>query len=446
MIVLVLAAAVVLSLAGFYGLEWRSAQTGGQAGASPLPTNSTPPDSGSTAASSDVPIVPAPSASPDTCANASGSDRYPKTMLPYGVEEPDLWGLNAGTVGTDQLCYSGSPDGSITNTANFSNIQGATGVLAYPHIEYGQSLWGGSPGTQAQGFVLPEPESEAVDQGLWLTNTYSVHDAGGAGYDYVWDNLLTSYRANQSNTGPGNFTLEVMLWMATGYEVSPWAYLPYGGSVSLPTLVNTTLSYQSWDFSYRCQGPANNELTVFFFYGGDDSAPNVTNRTLGVSFSSVLVVVDQMIEQDHESCWSYPANQDSPMYLDDLNLGAEYQQPQPAASPEAVSLDWTISSMCFRLPQGVPTVPAVSCPDASDASHFATTEAPSVSGSARGAPHLQDGVSGNDPTCLYARACGDGTVGPSARVARQLMERGSYPLGIEGSNTNDQPACMSPPR
>jgi len=310
----------------------------------------------------EVSIVPAISSVPETCANGTPGNPFPVSFLPYGYETPNLFGLGPGSVGTDKVCYTGGLDGVVTNRVHFSNVGGAGGVLAYPHVEYGQDLWGGSPGTMAPGFALPEKASRATNQSMWLTNSYSIHDKGAAAYDYVWDNFLSTYKPTPANvSGPGNYSLEIMLWMTTGYEGSPWSYFTFNGTTRLPTLINTTVSDRNWDFSYFCQGYNNNELTVLYFYNGTGGAMNTTSRTFGVNFSAVLGNVNQMIHRAGESCWSYPANGDSRMYLDDLNLGSEFLTPYPSKYYGTATFNWSISSMCFRFPQGAATVANVSC-------------------------------------------------------------------------------------
>lgn len=309
-----------------------------------------------------VPIIPSYRVTHKICADGTPSNPFPVSFLPYGYETPNLFGLGNGSVGSDKVCYTGGSAGVLTNRVHFSSVGGAGGVLGFPHVEYGQDLWGGSPGKMAPGFKLPELDSRAVDQNMWLTNTYSIYDKGRAAYDYVWDNFLSSYVPTPSNvTGPGNFSLEIMLWMTIGYESSPWNYFTYDGSTSLPTLINATLSSQPWDFSYYCQGTDNNELTVLYFYNGTGNAMNTTSRTFGVDFSAVLVNVNEMIHRTNESCWSYPANSDAGMYLDDLNLGSEFLTPWPSPYYGTAVFHWTISSMCFRFPRGAPTVSTVSC-------------------------------------------------------------------------------------
>jgi hypothetical protein len=311
---------------------------------------------------SKVSIVPAVKNISEKCANGTPGNPFPVRFLPYGYETPNLYGLGNGSAGTDKICYTGGSAGVVTNKVDFSNVGGAGGVLGYPHVEYGQDLWGGSPGTMAPGFKLPESESEASQQSMWLTNTYSMDDKGAAAYDYVWDNFLSSYKPTPANTsGPGNYSLEIMLWMTTGYESSPWDYFTFDGATKLPTLVNTTLQNQSWDFSYFCQGHNNNELTVLYFYNGTGGAMNATSRTFGVNFSAVLENVNQMIHHSEETCWSYPANDDAKMYLDDLNLGSEFLTPYPSKYYGTAVFNWTMSSMCFRFPTGKATVSNVSC-------------------------------------------------------------------------------------
>jgi len=312
---------------------------------------------------SEVQLLPAPASTPQICANGTAANPFPVSFLPLGYETPNLYGLGSGSRGTDHLCYTGGSRGVVRNDVRFSSVGGAGGVLAFPHVEYGQDLWGGSPGTMAAGFGLPESESTAARQDLWLTNSYSIHDSGAAAYDYVWDNFLSTYVPTPANvSGPGNFSLEIMLWMTTGYESSPWTYFPFGGATRLPTLVNSSLSNQSWDFSYFCQGTNNNELTVLYFYNGTGGGLNTTGRTFGVDFSTVLVNVNSMLRRDHESCWSYPANDDGKMHLDDLNVGTEFLTPWPSPYYGTAVFSWTISSLCFRFPRGAPTVAAVSCP------------------------------------------------------------------------------------
>ncbi|HXY47420.1 MAG TPA: hypothetical protein VEK13_05960 [Thermoplasmata archaeon] len=311
---------------------------------------------------SEVRIIPAHLLAPEICANGTPANPFPVSFLPYGYETPNLFGLGSGSVGTDHICYTGGAHGDVSNRVHFSSVGGAGGVLGFPHVEYGQDLWGGSPGTMAPGFTLPEKDSAAAHQAMWLTNSYAIHDSGQAAYDYVWDNFLSSYIPNPANvSGPGNFSLEIMLWMTTGYEGSPWSYFTDYGSTDLPTLINTTVSSQPWAFSYFCQGFNNNELTVLYFYNGTGGMVNATSRTFGVNFSAVLVNVNDMIHRTHESCWSYPANGDSKMYLDDLNLGSEFLTPWPSPYYGTAVFYWTISSMCFRFPRGTPTASSVSC-------------------------------------------------------------------------------------
>jgi hypothetical protein len=298
-----------------------------------------------------VAIVPAVSDVAKTCAIGTPADPYPTEQLPYGYEAPDLWGLGSGSVGVDTLCYAGGTSGVVTNVADFTDVGGASGVLAFPHLEYGQDLWGGSPGTMAEGFDLPETVADATHQPMWLTNTYSIHDVGSAAYDYVWDNFLSTYEATPTNySGPGNYSLEVMLWMSTGYEGSPFAYHPIDASTRLPTLINSTLSEQPWEFSYFCQGYRDHELTALFFYNGTDGGIGVSSRTVGVSFSAALLALNKMIAASKESCWSYPANSDGKLYLDNLNLGSEFLTPYPSPYFGTAVFNWTMSSMCFRFP------------------------------------------------------------------------------------------------
>ena len=320
-------------------------------------------DDGGAKLPSSVSLVPPPTSAPETCANGTPSNPFPVAFLPYGYITPNLYGLGNGSVGTDRLCYTGGATGTISNRVHFSSVGGAGGVLAYPHVEYGQDLWGGSPGTMAHGFSLPESDDAAVRSNLWLTNTYSIHDVGKAAYDYVWDNFLSTYKPTPANlSGPGNYSLEIMLWMTTGFEGSPWEYFTDYGATDLPTLVNSSLAEEPWSFSYFCQGYHDNELTVLYFYNGTGDAMNTTSRTFGVNFSAVLDNVNQMIHRTHEGCWSYPANRDSRMYLDDLNVGSEFLTPYPSPYYGTATFRWTISSLCFRFPQGNATVTGVSCP------------------------------------------------------------------------------------
>ena len=359
---IVLVAVIVLIVAGAVHTPWASA-----AGKAPGTTNNLTAwrdgaASGPAALPSSVPIIPARSSTSEICANGTPGNPFPVSFLPYGYETPNLFGLGAGSKGFDHLCYTGGRTGVVNNTVRFTNVGGAGGVLGFPHVEYGQDLWGGSPGNMAAGFKLPEKDSVATHQDLWLTNAYATYDKGRAAYDYVWDNFLSSYVPNPANlSGPGNYSLEIMLWMTTGFEGSPWSYFTFDGSTRLPTLVNTTLSNQVWDFSYFCQGTNNNELTVLYFYNGTGGAMNTTSRTLGVNFSAVLVNVNELIHRTHEACWSSPANDDDKMYLDDLNLGSEFLTPYPSPYFGTAVFHWTISSMCFRFPRGAPRAANVSC-------------------------------------------------------------------------------------
>jgi len=310
----------------------------------------------------EVDLVPPPRSAPLTCANGTPSNPFPVAFLPYGYLTPNLYGLGSGSAGSDRVCYSGGASGAITNRVHFTSVGGAGGVLAFPHVEYGQDLWGGSPGTMAPGFYLPETDAAAVHEDLWLTNTYAIHDQGKAAYDYVWDNFLSTYVPTPANlSGPGNFSLEIMLWMTTGFESSPWDYFTDNGSTDLPTLINTTVASAPWSFSYFCQGYDDNELTVLYFYNGTGGAMNTTSRTFGVDFSAVLGNVNSMIQRAHEACWSYPANRDSAMYLDDLNVGSEFLTPYPSPYYGTATFSWTISSLCFRFPVGTVTAAGVSC-------------------------------------------------------------------------------------
>jgi hypothetical protein len=309
-----------------------------------------------------VSIIPAVRSVGEKCAHGTPANPFPVTYLPYGYETPNLFGLGSGSAGTDRVCYSGGLHGDETNHVHFSSVGGAGGVLGFPHVEYGQDLWGGNAGTMAKGFSLPETDARAAGEDMWLTDTYSIHDNGSAAYDYVWDNFLSTYQPTPANvSGPGNYSLEIMLWMTTGFEGSPWTYFTFNGTTRLPTLINTTLTNQSWDFSYFCQGYNDNELTVLYFYNGTGGAMNTTSRTFGVDFSSVLSNVNGMIHRSRESCWSNPANSDSKMFLDDLNLGSEFLTPYPSPYYGTAVFNWTISSLCFRFPTGSPSAANVSC-------------------------------------------------------------------------------------
>ncbi len=310
-----------------------------------------------------VTLVPPKGGAPEICANGTPSDPFPVSFLPYGYITPNLFGLGTGSAGVDNVCYTGGTHGAVSNQVNFSNVGGAEGVLGFPHIEYGQDLWGGSPGNMSAGLQLPEPVSNATNSSLWLTNSYSINDSlGSAAYDYVWDNFLSSYIPNPGNvSGPTNYSLEIMLWMSTGFEGSPFTYFPFEGVASLPTLVNSTLGDQPWDFSHFCQGTDDNELTVLYFYNGTGGAMNATARTLAVNFSAVLLNVNEMIRANGISCWGYPANDDVNMYLDDLNLGSEFLTPFPSSYYGQAIFNWTLSSMCFTFPEGTPSLDNVSC-------------------------------------------------------------------------------------
>jgi hypothetical protein len=332
-------------------------------GSTAAPSTLQPPLGDGATLPTQVSLVPSIRDVGQRCAIGTPADPYPVSQLPYGYEAPDLWGLGSGSVGVDTLCYSGGTSGVVTNVADFTNVGGASGVLAFPHLEYGQDLWGGSPGTMAPGFGLPETVSEATHAPMWLTNHYAISDKGSAAYDYVWDNFLSTYEATPGNTsGPGNYSLEVMVWMSTGYEGNPFAYHPIDASMRIPTLINSTLSEQSWDFSYFCQGYRDHELTALFFYNGTAGGIGVRDRTFGVSFSAVLLGLNRMIRDAKESCWSYPANSDSKLYLDNLNLGSEFLTPYPSPYYGTAVFDWTMSSMCFRFPSASHvTAGTVSC-------------------------------------------------------------------------------------
>ncbi len=390
-----------------------------------------------------VPIIPAPSNAPETCANGTPANPFPVAFLPYGYETPNLYGLGSGSVGTDNVCYTGGPDAAVVNTVNFSNVGGAGGVLAYPHVEYGQDLWGGSPGTMATGFSLPETDSVATNQSMWLTNTYSIQDNGTAAYDYVWDNFLSSYVPTPSNTsGPGNFSLEVMLWMTTGYESSPWDYFTYDGSASLPTLINSTLTDQPWDFSYFCQGTNDNELTVLYFYNGTGNAMNTTSRTFGVNFSAVLLNVNEMIHRAGESCWSYPANGDADMYLDDLNLGSEFLTPWPSPYYGTAAFSWTISSMCFRFPEGSPTAANVSCSATPGQPLSSQAYASPGNGTVPLTVALTSSVGGGLPPYQFAWRLGSALLANTSSTSYTFDTPGRYAIGL-WVNDSTQPTPQS---
>jgi PKD repeat protein len=313
---------------------------------------------------STVTIVPPAGGAPEICANGTPANPFPVSYLPYGYLTPNLFGLGANdSAGFDDICYTGGAGGAVSNDVNFSSVGGAEGVVGFPHVEYGQDLWGGSPGNMSPGFQLPETVSNATNSSLWLTNSYSVNDTlGAAAYDYVWDNFLSSYVPNPGNiSGPTNYSLEVMLWMSTGLEGSPFTYFPDEGSTSLPTLINTTLSDQPWDFSSFCQGTDNSELTLLYFYNGTGGAMNASSRTFGVNFSAVLLNINQMIRNAGISCWAYPHNNDVNLYLDDLNLGSEFLTPFPSPYYGQAIFNWNLASMCFTFPHGTPTVSSVSC-------------------------------------------------------------------------------------
>jgi len=379
-----------------------------------------------------VTIVPPVGGAPETCANGTPSNPFPVSFLPYGYETPNLFGLGSGSAGLDNICYTGGTAGAVSNDVNFSNVGGAEGVLGFPHVEYGQDLWGGSPGNMSPGFQLPEPVSNATNSSLWLTNSYSINDSlGSAAYDYVWDNFLSSYIPNPGNvSGPTNYSLEVMLWMSTGFEGSPFTYFPYEGTASLPTMVNATLSDQPWDFSHFCQGADNNELTVLYFYNGTGDAMNATGRAFGVNFSAVLLNINQMIRANGISCWGYANDNDVNLYLDDLNLGSEFLTPFPSSYYGQAIFNWTLSSMCFAFPEGVPTVANVSCSPPSAQPLGAEPSAAPSKGVAPLNVAFSAGAEGGVPPYTYDWSFGDGAGSPAANPAQVYILPGDYVVNL----------------
>ncbi len=392
----------------------------------------------STGAPTTVTLVPAPNGTAEICANGTPTNRFPVSYLPFGYETPNLFGLGTGSSGTDDVCYSGGGDGMVSNVVNFSSVGGAEGVLGFPHVEYGQDLWGGSPGNMSPGFVLPEPVSTATNSSLWLTNTYSINDSlGSAAYDYVWDNFLSSYVPTPANTsGPGNFSLEIMLWMSTGEEASPFTYFPYEGTAELPTLVNSTLSDQPWDFSHFCQGTNDSELTALYFYNGTQGAMNASSRTFGINFSAVLANLNQMIRTAGVSCWSYGANNDGDLYLDDLNLGSEFLSPFPSSYYGQAIFNWTLSSMCFTFPQGTPTAASVSCgPVPYEPLDAAPTAAP-TSGRAPLRVDFEAGAYGGTPPYTYNWSFGTGGSSQLPDPVYEFTTPGAYTVNLTVEDAN----------
>ena len=387
-----------------------------------------------------VTIIPPTGGAPEICANGTPADPFPISFLPYGYITPNLFGLGSGSSGLDDICYTGGDQGVVSNVVNFSSVGGAEGVDGFPHIEYGQDLWGGSPGNMSPSLVLPETVSNATNSSLWLTNSYSVNDsAGGAAFDYVWDNFLSTYVPNPDNvSGPGNFSLEIMLWMSTGLEGSPFTYFPDEGTASLPTLINASLSDQPWDFSHFCQGgPDNNsELTVLYFYNGTGDAMNASGRTLGVNFSAVLVNVNQMIRSAGITCWGYANNNDADMYLDDLNLGTEFLTPFPSPYYGEAFFHWTVSSMCFTFPQGTPTPDSVSCPSVSGQPLNATISASPSTGVAPLNVTFSVDPSGGVPPYSYNWSFGDGTQGSGPAPAHEYAVPGDYQVRATITDSN----------
>lgn len=389
---------------------------------------------------SPVTLVPPAGGAPEICANGTPSNPFPVSFLPYGYITPNLFGLGSGSSGLDDLCYTGGADGVVSNVVNFSSVGGAEGVDGFPHIEYGQDLWGGSPGNMSPNLVLPETVSNATNSSLWLTNSYSVNDSeGGAAFDYVWDNFLSTYVPNPNNTsGPGNFSLEIMLWMSTGLEGSPFTYFPYEGTASLPTLVNASLSDQPWDFSHFCQGgPDNNsELTVLYFYNGTGDAMNASSRTMGVNFSAVLLNVNQMIRSADVTCWGYADNSDAQMYLDDLNLGTEFLTPFPSPYYGEAFFHWTVSSMCFTFPEGPPTANSVSCPSSPGQPLNATISANPSSGVAPLSVNFSVNPTGGVPPYAFNWSFGDGTHASGPAPTHEYSLPGGYAVRVMVNDSN----------
>ncbi len=385
-----------------------------------------------------VTLVPSPNGTPEICANGTPSDPFPVSYLPYGYETPNLFGLGSGSSGTDDVCYSGGGAGAVSNVVNFSNVGGAEGVLGFPHVEYGQDLWGGSPGNMSPEFELPEPVATATNSSLWLTNTYSINDSlGSAAYDYVWDNFLSSYVPTPANvTGPGNFSLEIMLWMSTGQEGSPFTYFPYEGVAELPTLVNSTLSDQPWDFSHFCQGTNDSELTALYFYNGTQGAMNASARTLAVNFSAVLVNLNQMIQSAGVSCWSYGPNNDANLYLDDLNLGSEFLSPFPSSYYGQAVFNWTLSSMCFTFPQGTPTAASVSCGAVPYSPLSAQPSATPLTGRAPLQVTFDAGASGGVSPYSYNWSFGSGATSTAADPVYDYEIAGTYAVNLTVADQN----------
>jgi len=393
---------------------------------------------GSPPPSTTVTVVPPAGGAPETCANGTPANPFPVSFLPHGYLTPNLFGLGAGSSGLDDICYTGGRGGVVSNNVNFSSVGGAQGVVGFPHVEYGQDLWGGSPGSMSPGFVLPEPVSNATNSSLWLTNSYAVNDSrGAAAYDYVWDNFLSSYVPNPGNTsGPTNYSMEVMLWMSTGLEGSPFVYFPYEGTTSLPTLINATLSDQPWDFSHFCQGTDNSELTVLYFYNGTGGAMNTSSRTFGVNFSAVLLNINQEIRANAISCWGYPNNNDVHLYLDDLNLGSEFLTPFPSPYYGQAMFDWTLSSMCFTFPEGVATVTNVSCAPVPGQPLAASPTATPKTGVV---PLLVDfavAPTGGVPPYSYNWSFGDGTYSTAKNPVHLYDAQGQYAVNLTVNDSN----------
>jgi len=385
-----------------------------------------------------VTIVPPSGGAPEICANGTPSNPFPVSFLPYGYLTPNLFGLGAGSAGLDNICYTGGTGGVVSNDVNFSSVGGAEGVVGFPHVEYGQDLWGGSPGNMTAGFQLPEPVSNATNSSLWLTNSYSINDSlGAAAYDYVWDNFLSSYVPNPGNTsGPTNYSMEVMLWMSTGLEGSPFTYFPDEGSASLPTMINTTVSDQPWDFSHFCQGTDNSELTLLYFYNGTGGAMNASSRTFGVNFSAVLLNINEMVRSAGISCWGYPNNNDVNLYLDDLNLGSEFLTPFPSSHYGQAIFNWNLTSMCFTFPVGTPTAANVSCAATPGRPLGASPSAVPSTGRAPLTVGFNANPTGGIPAYTYNWSFGDGSWSTAEAPSHLYTAPGIFLVNLTVNDSN----------
>jgi hypothetical protein len=329
-----------------------------------------------------VNILPSHATKSD-CVTQGPNQTEEQLPLHNGTIQTNLYKPPNGTVGAVGECYS-SGTGSLFSYVNWSAVGGKGGWYSYPQITYGVDYYEGPTDTytnQSSMWTLPKPVSSVVNNGLWVTASYSYHPPPtsiATGDDISFDNYLSDNSPPTFESGTPWVEVLVLLAHTVWNHPSEWI------SWNMTTLVNSTLSVQPWAIGYWCHSPTNGSSSNITFDFSYDGSPKTTlglyQGTLGVNLSAVLAEVEVLAP--HATCWTGTGVNVGSLYLGQEVFGAE----AGVHTNGSFDFDWTDDQYCIHPSVRVPTALGVECGVASPGPPSIFGAGASGGGAVAGAP------------------------------------------------------------